>query len=156
MMNTKKKLEIGYKIFKIYTSKFSFIEEIADEDIDRLILNNKIEVRINTKISLSSNKEVVVDIIATFKNNETDSIFIEHTGRTCFGLQGISENEEVKENKAHDLPQELVTQLFSLSYSHSRALLVNELNPTPFKFKLFLPIIAPDKLSTILKNLTKI
>lgn len=152
-MNTKNNIKIGYKILKIYTSKFNFTEELTDEDIDKLILKNKIEISINTNINLVSDEELVIDIIAKFKNTETDIVLIEHSGRTCFGLNGVPKGKETDDKtQDYNLPRDLVAQLFSLAYSHSRVLLVNELNPTVFKFKFFLPIISGDKISKILKN----
>ena len=142
-MDSKKNVEIGYRIIKILTSKFSF-EEIDEEELNELISTpNGLTVDMN--ISLNINKEtndMIIDVSTVLLNTNDKKTLIHHVGRTSFNVKDLDKVFNEKTN-AFDLPDDLLIQLYSISYTHSRALLATELNSTIYKEKYFLPVVNP-------------
>jgi len=140
---------IGYRISRIHSLKFSF----KDIEIDRLnqIFETQNTLAINTSTSLNIDKEkstIIIDINTQLIDSEKDDVLVEHSGRTVYivkGLDGVYNKDEDNFN----LPDGLVIQLFSIAYSHARALLATEISPTIYKDKYILPVIDP---SVILKK----
>ena len=65
-----------------------------------------------------------------------------------YKIEGL-EQTYVDKKDSFDLPDNLIVQLFSISFTHARALLSIELSPTIYKNRYFLPIIDP---TSILNN----
>jgi hypothetical protein len=70
---------------------------------------------------------------------------VEHTGRTSYFVEGLISTFN-NETDSYDLPDALMLQMAGIAFSHARALLATELNPTIFNNKYFLPVINPKTL----------
>ena len=138
--------EIGYKVVKINTTKFSF-KEIEYQLVDE-IFNNKDILAIELEVGLGIEKDksqIFLEINTTLTDKKTDDILVAHTGKTTYSIQGLDSTYKTG-GESFDLPDELVIQLYSLAYSHARALLSVELNSTVFKDKFYLPVIDPSNI----------
>jgi hypothetical protein len=142
----KKKNQIGYRILKIHTIKFSF--EDINEDHLLSLLKDPNGLGIDLNISLNIKKEnstITVDISSQLYNNKDRSLLVDHVGRTIFHVNFL-ESTYNKAKDAFDLPDNLVIHLYTISYTHARALLATEASPTIYKDRYFLPIIDPSQL----------
>ena len=141
--------ELLYKITQIHTTKFS-IAELNDKEFEKLFKKPEdLNFGFKTEIKFSEDEEqitIAVDSLLTRKldTGERETI-VEHTGKTQYAVKNIKQYHN-KENQAYDLPDNFVIILFTLAYSHARALLAVELSPTPLKDKIFLPVVDPKKL----------
>ncbi len=146
MIKEKEKAEIGYRIVKIHTSMFSY-QEVEDENIETLF-NGQDMLVINMNITLNIDKEkssITIDIATELIEKSNEKVLIKHSGRTIYQVKGLEGVHDV-ENDQYDIPDELLIQLYSIAYSHSRALLATEISPTIYKDKYFLPVINPSEL----------
>lgn len=136
-----KKDNLGYRISKIYTLKFSF-KEIELDRLDQLFENQN-SLAVNTKTSLNIDREkstISMDINTILIDKNTDEFLVEHSGRTVFEVKGL-EDLYVATDDNFDIPDRFITQLFSLAYSHARAILATEISPTIYKDKYILQVI---------------
>lgn len=143
MEKQKDSIKLAYKIIKINTLKFAF-EEI-DEEVFEKISNDPDSLIVDLSIELSIDKEkstINIDINTKLISKESKVNLIEHSGRTTFLIKGLEKTFNKKE-KHYDIPDELLTHLYGLAYSHSRALLTVEISPTMYKDKYFLPVVDP-------------
>ena len=136
---------LSYRISQIHSLKFSF----KDIELDRVnrIFDEQNTLALNTNTSLDIDKEkstVTIDISTSLIDKIQDEVLVEHSGRTVFLINGLDKvyNED---NENFDLPDSLIIQLFSLAYSHARALLATEISPTIYKDKYILPVIDPSQ-----------
>lgn len=134
---------IGYRISQIHSLKFSF----KDIEIERLnqIFETQNALALNTSTSFNIDKEkstIIIDINTQLVDNEKENVLVEHSGRTVYIVKGLDSVYNEDENN-FDLPDGLVIQLFSIAYSHARALLATEISPTIYKDKYMLPVIDP-------------
>jgi hypothetical protein len=132
MAENQKQLEISYKIIKIHSLKFNF--EDYNEDIIEELFNTKDALGLDINTSLKIDKEtsvITIDIATKLVNNKEDKTIISHTGRTTYHIKGLDKVYN-KKTDSFDLPDDLTIQLYSLSYSHARALLSTELSPTNY------------------------
>lgn len=145
----KEKVEIEYRIVRIQTTKFSFLE-IDEKSLNKLFdSEDLLSVNLSVSINIDKEKSILsIDINTILFDKINNKNIIEHTGKTTFELRGITETYN-KEDDVFDIPDGLIVQLYAISYSHARALLAIELNPTIFKEKFFLPVIDP---TNIIKN----
>ncbi len=146
MIKEKEKVEIGYRIVKIHTAMFSY-QEVEDKNIETLF-NGQNMLTINMNITLNIDKEkssITIDVTTELIENANEKVLIEHSGRTIYQVKGLEGVHDV-ENDQYDIPDELLIQLYSIAYSHSRALLATEISPTMYKDKYFLPVINPSEL----------
>lgn len=142
-MEAAKNTQIGYKVIKIHTTKFS-CAEVEEDNID-LDFNSgdKFGLNISFNINIKQDESILqFDLKSTLVDNNTDENIVEHTGRTVFSIENIMFLYE-KETDSYNFPDELLTQIYGLAYTHARALLSVELSPTIFKDKYFLPVIDP-------------
>lgn len=141
-----KNSKLSYKVKKINTSKFSFVE-IEEKDLGNLFLKDDV-LNIELDVGMGINKEkseIFFEISTSLKNKDSNEIIVQHTGKTIFQMNHLEETYN-KEHDQFDLPDGLVVQLYALSYSHARALLAVELNNTIYKDKFYLPVIDPTKI----------
>jgi|TARA_B110000240_G_C13495101_1_gene451341 hypothetical protein len=135
------KTQIGYRIKQISTTKFSF-EEIENEKNEILVFDS-LDINIKAKLDIDRiNSEITILINSEFSEKENKSVLIKHSGKTVFKFESL-EILINKENNNFEIPNNLLVQLYSLSYSHARALLAAENSRTIYKDKYFLPIIDP-------------
>ena len=149
MAENQKQFEIGYRIIKIHSIKFNF--EDYNEGIIEKLFNTKDSLGLNINTSLKIDKEtsvITIDIATKLVKNKEDKTIISHTGRTAYHIKGLDKIYN-KETDSFDLPDDFTIQLYSLSYTHARALLSTELSPTNYRDKYFLPVINP---SHFIKN----
>lgn len=138
-----KEKELGYKIIKIQTVKFDFNDLNLDIVNEIFKIDNPVKIKINFNISINREvSEINIDVNSLLPKNENEQL-VYHSGRTVFKVLGLNEFY-YPENNDFKLPDNFMVQLFSLSYSHSRALLAIELSKTNFKDKYFLPVIDPN------------
>jgi len=132
---------IGYKINRIVTTEFAFKEL---NNIDSLFSDNdRLKIDLNVHFNIHEEKNIIVFEIETNLLDTKNNIeIIKHKGKTEFEINNLK-NTYLPEEDAYDLPDDLIIQLYSISYTHTRALLSNELSPTIYKNKYFLPIIDP-------------
>lgn len=152
MEKNQKQFEIGYRIIKIHSIKFNF-EDYSEEVIDKLFNTmDSLGLNLNTSLKIDNDTSIItIDIASKLINNSDNSVIITHTGRTAFHMKGLDKIYN-KETDSYDIPDDLTTQLYGLAYTHTRALLASELNPTSFRDKYFLPVIDP---SQFVKNKEK-
>lgn len=143
MTEKSKKNNLGYRISRIHSLKFSF----KDIHVDRLnqLFEKQDTLSLNTNTSLDIDKEksaITIDINTNLIDKEKDEILVEHSGRTVYQINGLDKFYNSEENN-FDIPDGLLVQLFSLAYSHARALLATEVSPTIYKDKYILPVVDP-------------
>lgn len=145
MAKETKKDNLSYRISQIHSLKFSF----KDIELDRVIRifeeQNTLALDTNTSLDIDKEKSTVtIDISTNLIDKVEDEVLVEHSGRTVFLINGLDKvyNED---NENFDLPDSLIIQLFSLAYSHARALLATEISPTIYKDKYILPVIDPSQ-----------
>lgn len=155
MANKTKKDIIGYRISKIHSLKFSF-KEIEAERIDQIFSKqNALSLNTNTSINIDKEKSsITIDINTFLVDQAKNEVLVEHSGRTVYVLKGL-EDIYNKENNNFDFPDGLLIQLFSIAYSHARALLATETSPTIYKDKYVLPVIDPTAFLKDKKSKTK-
>ena len=146
MAKKTKKDNLGYRISQIHTLKFSF----KDIELDRLnqLFEEQNNLALNTKTSLNIDKEksiITIDINTNLFDKNNDEILVEHSGRTVYQVKGLEAVYNAQEN-TFDIPDGFIVQLFSIAYSHARALLATEISPTIYKDKYILPVIDPSSL----------
>lgn len=138
-----KQIKLGYRITKIQTTKFAF-EDILEgklndllANIDGLGLNINVGIRINQEESL-----VTIDVETVLIDVSAKINLVTHSARTVFFVENLKSTYN-KETNAFDLPNELLVQIYGISYTHARALLSMEISPTVYRDKYFLPVINP-------------
>ena len=155
-MNEEKEVKLGYKVSKIHTTKFSF-EDVSEEELNELFIGQGkmgIEVKVDMSIS-KENSTVLFDIYSKLYKATDNTALIEHIGRTVYlvdGLDNIYDNQK----KNYNLPDGFIIQLYSIAYTHSRALLAQELSPTIYRDRYFLPVIDPVNIINQLKPVSKV
>jgi len=135
---------IGYRINQIQTMQFAFKEFEQDEIKQIFSDESKLSLTIDSKVEISKEKSTISFTITTelIYAGEEDIILIKHIGKTVYGIKDLqSLDENSQENFA--LPEELMIQLFALSYTHCRALIAVEISPTVYKEYFMLPVIDP-------------
>lgn len=143
MTKQKKQVEISYRILKIHTAKFSY-EDIEEKDLSSLFDKpDSLAINMSTTLNIDREKSTfTLDINTALIDKKNEKVLIEHLGRTVYQLKGYDQVYNKKED-SYDLPDGLLIQLYSLAYTHSRALLATEISPTIYKDKYFLPVVNP-------------
>lgn len=136
-------IDLGYKVSKINTTKFSF-KDLDEDNVNQLFENeDNLSVDLGVGLGVIAEKnEIFFEINTSLTNKKTKENIIQHTGKTTFSIQNL-ESTYRKESDNFDIPDGLIVQLYALSFSHSRALLAVELNRTVFKDKFHLPVVDP-------------
>jgi len=138
-----KQLQLGFKIVKIQTTKFSFTDIEENKLVELINDPNGLGININIALNIDSEKSTIaMDVQTDLFNNESKQSLVEHIGRTVYFVDGLEKTYN-KEANAYDLPDVLLIQLYSIAYTHSRAMLSNEISPTCYRDKYFLPVINP-------------
>lgn len=138
-----KEVQIGYRIKQINTTKFSF-EEIVNDEKDVIVFDS-LAININAKLEINKkNSEVTILINSEFSEKKSQTVLIEHSGKTVFEFDDL-ERLINPDNNNFEIPNNLLVQLYGLSYSHARALLASENSRTVYKDKYFLPVIDPKR-----------
>lgn len=145
MEKKQEQVEFGYRIIKIHTTKFTF-EDIREEEIDQLFnRTDRLNVTVKTSLNIDTEKSVItIDFVTELIDIENQITLINHSGRTSYLFQGL-EKIYNKEKNAYDIPDDIVTQIFGIAYTHARALLATEISPTAYKDKYFLPVVDPTR-----------
>lgn len=141
-----KEFNLGYKVAKINTTKFSYSD--LEEDKVAFLFENEDNLRVSLDVNMGislEKSEIFFEINTLLSNKENDENVITHTGKTTFSIQNL-ESTFSKEDEKFDLPDGFIVQLYALSYSHARALLSVELNRTVYKDLFYLPVIDPTKI----------
>lgn len=143
MAKTEQKTEIGYRIVKINTTKFSF-EEINEEALDQLFkAREALEISLNIKFDIDKDKSIIaLDVSTELIQKKKGTILVSHVGRTSFLINNLEVVYD-KEQGTYVFPHDILVQLYSIAYTHARALLATEISPTIYKDKYFLPVINP-------------
>lgn len=146
MAKAGQKIEIGYRIVKIHTSKFLF-EETSEEALNGLFgTPGALEISMNIKFNIDKEKAVIdLDVGTALIKKETKTALVEHVGRTSYLINNMDQVYD-KGQDTYVLPNDILIQLYSIAYTHARALLATEISPTIYKDKYFLPVIDPSDL----------
>ena len=146
MASKNKNIVLGYKIIKIQTIKFSF-EEVENQIFDSLLIQeDALSINLHTAFTIDKETSIITfDIHTQLVQKEISKTLIEHIGRTEYKIEGLDKAYN-KEKDLFDLPDNFVIQLYSIGYTHARALLSVEVSPTMYKEKYFLPVIDPSNL----------
>jgi hypothetical protein len=145
-MSISKEIKIGYRVETIQTVKFSF-EDISEEELNKLMSDPKgllIDVNIHTNINKESST-ITLDVSTNLFKSNDNTLLVHHTGRTSYYIDGLEKTANTN-NTSFDLPNNLLIQLYSIAYTHARALLSVEISPTTYRNKYFLPVINPNSL----------
>jgi hypothetical protein len=136
-------IDLGYRIAKIHTTKFT-CEDNSEERIDQLFSHiDGLGINIQTSLSIDHKKSIItIDFGTELIDKENGKALVEHSGRTSFYIQGLNELYN-KEKESYDLPDDFAIQLYGIAYTHARALLAAEISPTAYKDKYFLPVVDP-------------
>ena len=145
-MEQQKEFNLGYKVSKIDTTRFSY-NDIDENQVAVLFENEEnLKVVLDTNMGVSLEKsEIFFEINTSLLNSENNNNIITHTGKTTFSIINLDSTFD-KENENFNLPDAFIVQLYALSYSHARALLSVELNRTVYKDKFYLPVINPQRI----------
>lgn len=149
-MKEKKSVTLSYRVTKIHTFKFS-VSEVDDDYFNLIFSEDSQLLNLDSSLNLNIDKEkslINVDVKSTLQDLKKDISLVDHIGRTTFHVKGLMKTWDEKSN-SFDLPNGLLIQIFSLSYSHARALLATEISPTMYKDKFILPVVNPQN---FLKN----
>ncbi|HET6558408.1 MAG TPA: hypothetical protein VFG54_13910 [Prolixibacteraceae bacterium] len=146
MENKQEQIELGYRISRIYTTKFTF-EDFSEEELDNVLnKSDNLNIIIHTFLNIENEKSMVnLDVISQLVEKENEKSLVEHSGRTSFEFIGL-EGYYNKERDVYDLPDNVAIQIYSIAYTHARALLAVETSRTVYKDKYFLPVIDPNLL----------
>ncbi len=141
-----KGFDLGYKVVKINTTKFSY-SDLEEDKVAFLFEdeeNLKVSLEANMGISLEK-AEIFFEIHTLLSDRKKNESIISHIGKTTFSIQNLKYAFH-EEHKKFDFPDGFVVQLYALSYSHARALLSVELSRTAYKDLFYLPVIDPTKI----------
>lgn len=139
-----KEIEFLYKIIKIHTSKFAHNEIDEGKFKSLLEASDELAVSMNLNLNIDNEKSLItVDVTSKLTEKKTDLVLIEHTGRTVYSVKGLEQIHNA-ENNTFEIPDNLLLQLYSMAYTHARALLAVELSPTMYKEQFFLPVVNPE------------
>lgn len=138
-----KPINLGYRITKIQTTKFAF-EDILESKLNSLLADpDALGLNINVGININKDDSLVtIDVETILTDVDSKINLVTHSARTVFFIENLK-NTYNKETNAFDLPNELLAQIYGISYTHARALLSMEISPTVYREKYFLPIINP-------------
>lgn len=141
-----KGLDLGYKVVKINTTKFSYSDLEEDEVAFLFEHEENLDVSLDVNMGISLEKsEIFFEIHTSLSDRKKDESVISHIGKTTFSIQNL-EIAYNKTDEKFDFPDGFVVQLYALSYSHARALLSVELSRTAYKDLFYLPVIDPSKI----------
>jgi len=145
--------KIEYKVSRISSIKF-FHEQIEQRELDKLFKAKEkglaINLNIGSKTELSTST-MTIDITTKLSRQSDNQVLVEHTGRTAFEVKGLK-NIYDKEKERINFPDGLLIQIYSIAYTHARALLAVELSPTVYKDKYFLPVVDPSVFLNMIKT----
>lgn len=138
-MDAETKNRFEYRIIKINTIRFSFSD--LEEAYVNSLPDGQLKGELNVKINFDREKSTIsFDIASTI--SDQDEPVIQHVARTVYEVKGIDQLHTA-EKDSFNVPDDLIVQLYAISFSHTRALFATELSPTVFKDKYFLPVIDP-------------
>lgn len=141
-MDTETKNRFEYRIVKIHTAKFSF-SDLDEAYVDSLFADGQLNGELNVQINFDREKSTIsFDISSHIIDAQKDETVVQHVARTVYEVKGIDQ-VYTAEKDSYNIPDDLIVQLYSISFSHARALFATELSPTVFKDKYFLPVIDP-------------
>ncbi len=126
--------QIHWSILEIKETEF-FVDESAKPGQ----VNFGYQVVLDIKVPESL---VSFSIIATYVNAATNDVVLKSKSHTSFGIKDMESftKKDEKGQDAVDLPDALWISLFSMAYSHARALLARSAGPTIFKAFIIPPI----------------
>ena len=138
--------QIGYAIKTVKETEY-FVDESMEigEQCDYLL-----NAGIDTKTALG---EIHFTISYNYRRKGTTEDFLKGKTTSVFIIQNMKERVRIREGKETvDLPDPLLTTLFSISYTHARAMLARSAGGTKFGH-MILPLINPEEqFKTIFKS----
>jgi hypothetical protein len=143
-MNQETNIKFNYRVSKISTSYFNAFE-LPENELTKLFEEpGLIGLQVNTAINISTDaKSIAIDIESELSKKVNKELLIAHKGRTIFSVDNLQDFFKPESN-SFNLPSNVLVQLFSLAYTHARALIAIEISPTVYKDKFFLPIVDPN------------
>lgn len=152
-MNQEIKIKFNYRVSKINTFIFN-VFELPENEVSELFAEvGLIGLQVNTTINIPSDaKSIRIDILSEISKKASNELLITHKGSTIFAVDNL-QDFFIPESNSYHLPSSVLVQLFSLAYTHARALIAIEISPTVYKDKFFLPIVDPNAMiKSFLKN----
>ena len=132
---SKKEIQVEIGILKIRDLGF-FLDEIIDSGENSQLVYN-------LNIGQNSEEEWIEFILeAQFKNNITHETFMSGKAATRFFVKNL---KNFVSNETIALPPDAMTTMFSMSFTHTRAILSKNMAGTKFD-KMYLPIVNPNEL----------
>ena len=130
--------QIGFGIKTVKETEFYANESLAlDTQID-LVTNAGLDIRIEEN-------EIHLFVSAVYKRKGTGEEYMRGKTISIFLFENLKSRERVKDGKsAIDLPDPLWVTLFSISYSHARAMLAKSAAGTKFG-QMILPLVDPEE-----------
>lgn len=141
--SNKKDIRYGYKVARISTTRFSFID--MEEEKVNALFESEGQVQLNLSVSINFHREkseISFDISTEGLSLAAEEVLISHTGRTVYAVEDLEAAYD-KEKEQFFLPDALMVQLYGIAFSHTRALLAVETNGTVFRERFILPVIDP-------------
>lgn len=141
-------LNMEQKQINIAIKKIKEVEFIVNEELE---LSNPPAANITFELTTNFNlKEKSVELLlsASFEDSEQGSVFMKIRTSNVFLLNELAEFQN-PDGDSFNIPDNVMVTLFSLSVSHTRALMAKNALGTKFA-EMYLPIINP---SLVLKGL---
>jgi len=132
------------KQVNIAIKKIKDIEFFVNEDIEVSDPNYiSVSFELGTNFQIEENS-IELQLTAFFKEDKQGEIFMRIKTSNVFLMIELSEFAD-KDSNTFQIPNNIMTTLFSLSFSHTRALLAKNALGTKFA-DIYLPIINPSEM----------
>jgi hypothetical protein len=138
--------QIGYAIKSVKETEY-FVDESME-------LADQCDFHLNASIHTKAEvEEIHFTILANYRKKGTTDDFLKGRTTTVFVIDNLKERVRILDGKESvDLPDPLWITLFSISYTHARAMLSRSSAGTKFG-NMILPLVNPeDQFRTIFKN----
>lgn len=129
--------QIGFAIKSVRETEYYVNESLELDDQIDYTLNAGLDIRTNVN-------EIHFIVFASFRRKGTTEDYLRGKTISTFLFENLKSRAAIKDGKeVVDLPDSLWVTLFSISYTHARAMLAKSSAGTKFTH-LILPIVNPD------------
>lgn len=137
-----REIKLMFRVRNIASVNFSYTD-LNPEELNLIRSGStSLNLSIATNFRINSNDSLIIISIITTVLGVNNEEIMKHVGRTTFDVQGLEETKDLS-GEGFELPNEFVIQLYSISYTHARALLATMASSTDFKDLVILPVIDP-------------
>jgi len=129
--------QINYAVKSVKETEYFVDESVELEAQSDLNYNATIQTIVDLQ-------EIHIIIMVSYSNKSTKQVFLKSKVTSVFVIQDLKNYARLEGNKEGvDLPDPLWITLFSISFTHARALLYKSAAPTKFS-QMILPLINPE------------